>query len=150
VIPWTQLLQAVGEVDLTPVVGRVLGAAGLIIESAGPKAKLNELCHIRGDDQEIPAEVVGFREDKVLLMPLAEVDGLRPGWQVHGTGGPLRAPTGDGLLGRVLDGLGKPMDGLGALGEHRIRPVTGLPPTPLLRQRITQPVSLGVRALIRC
>ncbi|HWI65934.1 MAG TPA: FliI/YscN family ATPase [Symbiobacteriaceae bacterium] len=135
------------EAELAPVVGRVLGATGLIIESAGPKAKMNELCYLCGDGQEIPAEVVGFRDEKVLLMPLSEVEGLRPGWQVHGTGGPLRAPTGLALLGRVLDGLGQPMDGLGPIGDCRHRPVTGLPPTPLMRQRIKQPLSLGVRAM---
>lgn len=146
-IAWDRLKEAVREADLTPVVGRVLGATGLIIESAGPKAKMNELCYLSGDGQSIPAEVVGFRDEKVLLMPLSEVDGLRPGWQVHGTGGPLRAPAGESLLGRVLNGLGHPMDGLPPVSDCRLRPVTGLPPTPLLRQRIQRPLSLGVRAL---
>ena len=146
-IPWTKLQEVIQNADLTPVVGRILGATGLIIESAGPKAKMNELCYLVGDGQSIPAEVVGFRDEKVLLMPLSEVDGLRPGWQVRGTGSPLQAPTGEALLGRVLDGLGHPMDGQGPVVGGRLRPVTGLPPTPLLRQRIHKPLSLGVRAL---
>jgi flagellum-specific ATP synthase len=147
VIPWSKLLEVVRTVDLAPVVGRITGATGLIIESAGPKAKLNELCYIRGDGVEIPAEVVGFRNDKILLMPLAEVDGLRPGWQVHSTGGPLQVPVGPGLLGRVIDGLGNPVDDRGPLMNYRMRPVAGMPPAPLQRQRIKRPLSLGVRAL---
>jgi flagellum-specific ATP synthase len=132
---------------MTPVVGRITGATGLILEAAGPKAKLNELCWLRGDGLEVPAEVVGFREDRVLLMPLGEVDGLRPGWQVHSTGGPLKVATGPGLLGRVLDGMGRPIDGLGPLPVGVERPVTGLPPAALTRQRIDKPMSLGVRSV---
>jgi flagellum-specific ATP synthase len=144
---WDRLRRAVDEVDLMPVVGRVIGAAGLIIESAGPKAKVGELCYIEGDGGRIPAEVVGFRNDRILLMPLAELDGLRPGWQVYATGGPLQAPIGEGLLGRVIDGLGNPIDGQGPLAVEARRPVAGLPPAPLARQRIRQPMSLGVRSL---
>lgn len=105
-MPWTRLRRAVEQVELLPVVGRVTGAAGLIIESAGPRAKMNELCWLQGDGRRVPAEVVGFREDRLLLMPLGETDGLRPGWDVIATGGPLQAPVGMGLLGRVIDGLG--------------------------------------------
>jgi len=147
VLPVDRLMEAIQQVDIAPVVGRVTGAQGLIIESAGPKAKLNELCALRGDGMEIPAEVVGFRDDKVLLMPLAEVNGLRTGWTVHGSGGPLKAPTGEGLLGRVIDGLGQPLDGGPVPDGCPMRPVTGLPPAPLLRQRISQPLTLGVRAM---
>lgn len=135
------------QIDLAPVVGRVTGAAGLIIESAGPKAKLNELCWLRGDGLSVPAEVVGFRDEKLLLMPLGETDGLRPGWHVYATGGPLQAPIGAGLLGRVIDGLGNPLDGRGPLLGCASRPVIGLPPAPLVRQRIRKPLSLGVRAM---
>ncbi len=146
-LPLSDLLRAVQSVELTPVVGKVVGATGLMIESEGPKAKMNELCYLRGDGQEVAAEVVGFRDDKILLMPLAETDGLRPGWAVHSTGGPLQAPTGQALLGRVIDGLGRPLDDLGPLAGRAVRPVTGQPPAPLARQRIKEPISLGVRAL---
>lgn len=146
-LPLPELLQAIHATDLTPVVGQVIGAAGLMIESSGPRVKMNELCYLRGDGLEVPAEVVGFRDGKILLMPLAETDGLRPGWAVHSTGGPLQAPTGNGLLGRVIDGLGRPLDGKGPLHARSYRPVTGLPPAPLSRQRITKPLDLGVRAL---
>jgi flagellum-specific ATP synthase len=146
-LPREALLSAVSGAILTPVVGRVAGAAGLVIEAAGPPARMGDLCYLRGDGQEIPAEVVGFREDRVLLMPLGEVDGLRPGWQVHGTGRPLMVPVGESLLGRVVDGLGRAIDGQSppvACGE---RTAAGLPPDPLSRQRILEPLSLGVRPL---
>lgn len=146
-IPWADLKQAVMRVDLLPLVGRVTSAAGLIIESAGPKAKMNELCWLRGDGLSVPAEVVGFREDRLLLMPLGETDGLRPGWQVYATGGPLQAPIGRGLLGRVIDGLGNPIDDKGPLLGCATRPVLGLPPDPLARKRIHKPLGMGVRAL---
>lgn len=146
-LPWDQMKRTLMQAELAPVVGRVTGAAGLIIESAGPKAKMNELCWLRGDGLSVPAEVVGFRDEKLLLMPLGETDGLRPGWHVYATGGPLQAPIGAGLLGRVIDGLGKPLDGQGPLLGCAYRPVIGLPPAPLARQRISKPLSLGVRAM---
>jgi flagellum-specific ATP synthase len=146
-MPWQKMRNAIAQVDVIPVIGRVLGATGLIIEAAGPPAKLGELCWLVGDDCRVAAEVVGFRDDKVLLMPLGEVDGLRPGWQVHRTGGPVQVVTGDGLLGRVVDGMCCPMDGLGPLPSGPVRSVTGTPPAPLARQRITSPLSLGVRAI---
>lgn len=146
-LPWDRLRQAVAEADLAPVVGRVIGATGLIIEASGPRAQVNELCWLKGDGLAVAAEVVGFREDRILLMPLGEVDGLRPGWEVHRTGGPLKVPVGPGLLGRVLDGLGRPMDGGGPAPLTELRPVTGLPPDPLVRQRIHQPLSMGIRSL---
>lgn len=140
-------MQSVQNTDLLPLVGRVVGSAGLVIESVGPMVRLGDLCMLRGDGLEIPAEVVGFREDRILLMPLGETDGLRPGWEVHSTGGPLKAPIGQGLLGRVVSGFGKPIDDLGELGDCTYRPIVGLPPAPLSRQRIKRPLSLGVRAL---
>lgn len=146
-VPWERLMSTVEQADLAPAVGRVTGATGLLIEASGPAVRLNELCWLRGDGQAVPAEVVGFRGGQVLLMPLGEMEGLRPGWRVHSTGGPLQVPTGAGLLGRVVDGLGRPMDGLGPLPKTGLRSVTGLPPAALLRQRIRQPLSLGVRVL---
>ncbi|MFZ5813998.1 MAG: FliI/YscN family ATPase [Bacillota bacterium] len=146
-LPWDEMKRALLQAELVPVVGRVTGAAGLIIESAGPKAKMNELCWLRGDSLSVPAEVVGFRDDKLLLMPLGETDGLRPGWSVYASGGPLQAPIGAGLLGRVIDGLGHPLDGKGPILGCATRPILGLPPAPLTRQRIKKPLSLGVRAM---
>jgi flagellum-specific ATP synthase len=146
-LKWDSLLAAVGQMDILPVVGRVISAAGLVIESLGPKVRLGDLCYLQGDGQAVPAEVVGFRDDKILLMPLAETDGLRPGWEVHSTGGPLKAPIGNRLLGRVINGLGQPLDELGPLPDMPYRPITGLPPAPLTRARIKEPLSMGVRAI---
>ncbi len=147
VLPREALLDVIQKTETLPLVGRVIGSTGLIIESAGPPAKLHELCYLCGDGREIPAEVVGFRDGKMLLMPLGETDGLRPGWEVHASGGPLQAPVGWSLLGRVLDGLGCPIDDGGELSGCDRRPVTGTPPRPLVRQRIREPLSLGIRAI---
>lgn len=146
-IHWGRLQAMAAEVDLIPVVGRITGALGLVLEAAGPRVSLQELCYLKGDGLCVPAEVVGFRDDKVMLMPLAEADGVRPGWAVHGTGSPLRVPTGMGLMGRILDGLGRPLDGGGALVTTESRPIMGQPPPPLSRQRIKRHMTLGVRAL---
>ncbi|HEY8347884.1 MAG TPA: flagellar protein export ATPase FliI [Symbiobacteriaceae bacterium] len=140
-------MQAVREVDPTPVVGRVIGVTGLIIEASGPRARVGELCWLKGEGVQVAAEVVGFREDRILLMPLGELEGLQPGWEVHRTGGPLKVPVGPELLGRVLDGLGRPIDGRGPLPRMEMRPVTGRPPAPLSRQRIRRALSMGVRAV---
>lgn len=146
-LPWDRLMQAVREVDPTPVVGRVIGVTGLIIEASGPRARVGELCWLKGEGVQVAAEVVGFREDRILLMPLGELEGLQPGWEVHRTGGPLKVPVGPELLGRVLDGLGRPIDGRGPLPRMEMRPVTGRPPAPLSRQRIRRALSMGVRAV---
>src|SRR6185437_16718146 len=91
---------------------------------------------------------VGFRTGRTLLMPLGGMDGIRPGAEVVATGRPLQAPVGEQLLGRVLDGLGQPIDGLGPLpAGTRFETIEGKPPSPLGRPPITRRLPLGVRAL---
>lgn len=128
--------------------GQVTRIVGLTIESRGPKAQLGELCQImRADQSWVPAEVVGFRDDNVLLMPLGAADGLAPGALVEATGKPLQVAVGADLLGRVLDGLGNVLDaGHGLLGEAYY-PLVADPPHPLTRPRIDQVMSTGVRAI---
>ena len=100
--------------------GRVVNVVGLTIESAGPDAKLGDICQIfpggkgeffSGDRQPIPAEVVGFKDRKTLLMPYGSVDGIGAGCLVENTGVPLQVDVSESLLGRTLDGLGRPVDG---------------------------------------
>ena len=93
--------------------GKVAKVVGLTVESIGPAAKLNDLCHIitQDKDQVINAEVVGFRDDRVLLMPYDQTVGVGLGSRVENTGAPLKVMVGDELLGKVLDGLGNPIDG---------------------------------------
>ncbi len=122
---------------------------GLVIESEGPAAALGEVCRIEsGQDREAAlAEVVGFRDRHLLLMPLGETHGLRPGCEVIATGAPLRAEVGEALRGRVIDGLGRPLDGGRApLTQQRVS-LTAAPPHPLKRQRIGQVFQTGIKAL---
>ncbi|NQT18612.1 MAG: FliI/YscN family ATPase [Planctomycetes bacterium] len=133
-----------------PVVmrGYVRRVTGLVIESAGPAGSIGDLCIIRdGRGGEVPAEIVGFRPDCILLMPLAEIESLRPGCEVVSCGSPLRVRVGPELLGRVVDGLGKPMDGKGKLRCSAQRKVDGRSPHPLSRAPITDPMPTGIRAI---
>ncbi|MES2696685.1 MAG: FliI/YscN family ATPase [Verrucomicrobiota bacterium] len=130
-------------------VGTVTGVAGLIIESDGPNVGLGELCLIRSvrDDFSVRAEVVGFREHRVLLMALGETAGLHVGCEVAACDRPPLPNVGPEMLGRVLDALGKPYDGLGLLPLHTGPAPSGVPPHPLRRQRIKSPFVTGVRAI---
>ncbi len=128
--------------------GRVKEVIGLVVVAQGPPAAVGELCHIRcTDGSAVRAEVVGFRAGDVLLMPLDDVAGLRPGLAVEPTGGPLRVPVGEALLGRVIDATGHPLDGRPLPPGLGTRPVTAVPPPALSRRRITRPLGLGIRAI---
>ena len=129
--------------------GTVTAVTGLIIESDGPNVGLGELCLLRSPraDFSVQAEVVGFREHRVLLMPLGETAGLHVGCEVAAMERPPLPKPGPEMLGRVLDALGRPFDGLGMLSVEQGDGSTGTPPHPLRRQRITQPFPTGVRAI---
>ena len=129
--------------------GRVVQLIGLVIESEGPLAAVGEVCRIESarHDGETLAEVVGFRNHHLLLMPLGEVHGIHPGSEVIATGAPLRVAVGDSLKGRVIDGLGNPLDGLGPItGDHYVN-LNLPPPHPLRRQRIQKVFRTGIKAL---
>jgi len=130
-------------------VGTVTGVAGLVIESEGPNVGLGDLCLVRSPrtDFNVRAEVVGFREHRVLLMPLGETAGLHVGCEVAAADRPPLPRPGPELLGRVLDALGRPFDGLGLLPLDRSADVNATPPHPLRRQRIKEPLTTGVRAI---
>lgn len=128
--------------------GRVVQIVGLTIESNGPTTNIGDLCLIQPrSGAPVPCEVVGFREQRVLLMPLADLTGVGPGSLVTATGSPLIIPVGTKLLGRVLDGLGQPMDDLGPIHATKQQSILGRVPTPLERQRIKDPLSVGVKAI---
>lgn len=129
--------------------GRVTGVTGLIIESEGPNVGLGELCKIRSErgDFDTLAEVVGFRGQHVLLMPLGETTGLHAGAEVMACDLPPLPVPGPQLLGRVLDALGRPMDGLGPLVTRRGDVTSAKPPHPLRRRRIKESFVTGVRAI---
>ena len=129
--------------------GKVAKVVGLTIESIGPMAKLNDLCLIRSNSAAgvVKAEVVGFRDDRVLLMPYDNVEGVGLGSWVENTGAPLQVPVSEELLGLTLDGVGEPMnaDRLGADCAHYS--VEAAPPDPLSRKIIDEVLTLGVKAV---
>ncbi len=128
--------------------GRIAQVVGLVIESHGPPAKMGEVCRIVPDGEPpILAEVVGFRADRLLLMPLGPMGGIKPGSRVIGTGRPFQVPVGLELQSRILDGLGNPIDGRGPLGTKYRVPIDRAPPNPLHRRRIDRPIPMGVRTL---
>jgi flagellum-specific ATP synthase len=144
-----RLGDAVARADLHRRHGRVSDLIGLIVEATGLEAEVGEVCEIatgRGRAP-VPAEVVGFRSRRTLLMPLGELHGIGPGNVVTATGEPVRVPVGDELLGRVLDGLGRPIDQGEDLPDGRVRSAAGAPPDALERPRIRERVGLGVRVL---
>lgn len=128
--------------------GKVVKVVGLTIESIGPEAKLNDLCHIISKDKKtvVMAEVVGFRDNRVLLMPYDNVEGVGLGSSVENTGYPLKVKVGEDLLGKVLDGLGVPLtDEKEIEGEYYS--VEAAPPDPLKRKLIDSVLPLGVKAV---
>ncbi|HEX6989414.1 MAG TPA: FliI/YscN family ATPase [Bacillota bacterium] len=127
--------------------GRVVKVVGLTIEALGPSCRIGEVCTVRAGEAEVPCEVVGFREDRVLLMPLGRMDGIAPGAPVLASGERLQVTVGPDLVGRVLDGLGRPMDGRGPLAARLRRPIDNDPPPPLSRPPITEALGVGVRAI---
>ncbi len=129
--------------------GKVSQVVGLTIESCGPAVNIGELCYIHTNRKEnrIMAEVVGFKNDKVLLMPLGDMSGVGSGSLVVAAGHSLRVRVGEALIGRVLDGLGNPIDDKGPLDAHDFYPVENTPPDPMSRNRISEPLSLGVKAM---
>ena len=129
--------------------GKVNQVVGLVIESDGPPVSVGELCTITnaGGGPPVQAEVVGFRQSRVLLMPLGPMEGIAPGSKVTASDRAFTVSVGDNLLGRVLDGLGQPMDGKGPIWSTDKRSVIAPPPDPLGRERITEPLGTGIRAI---
>ena len=129
--------------------GKVVNVVGLTIESVGPDAKLGDLCRIvpEGEGNQIPimAEVVGFKDKKTLLMPYEATDGIGLGCVVENTGYPLRVTVSEALLGKTLDGLGRPVDGSAV--EGAAYPVEAAPPDPMSREIIDTVLPLGVKAV---
>lgn len=128
--------------------GKVSKIVGLTIESIGPDAKLNDLCKIYSPDksQTMFAEVVGFKDSRVLLMPFENVDGIGPGCIVENTEKTLEVKVGNGILGHTLDGLGNPMEG-DIVDLTDTYPVEAAPPDPMKRVIINQVLPLGVKAV---
>ncbi|ADV79857.1 ATPase, FliI/YscN family [Thermoanaerobacter brockii subsp. finnii Ako-1] len=140
--------KALQEKRLIQYYGKVSQVIGLTIESTGPLSNIGEICNIKTiNGNTILAEVVGFKEEKVYLMPLGNMEGIGAGSKVIATGQTLRVNVGNELLGRVLDGLGNPIDGKGPIKFEKSIPINNVPPDPLERKRIREVMSLGIKAI---
>jgi len=142
-------LDRVHGVSPVRLAGRVQQVVGLMVASCGPSAGVGELCHIKPQDGRppIPAEVVGFRDRLVLLMPLGPLEGVGAGCEVTAAGGEFVISLGPEVLGRVLDGLGRPIDGRGPIASLERRATRAIPPNPLERPPVNQRLPVGVKAI---
>ena len=138
--------------DPIAVTGRVVDVVGLTIEATGPAMRIGDLCYVQcnGGAQQVPVEVVGFRGNRILLMPLGEMKGIAPRSQLIPTYQPYQARVGLELLGRVIDSMGRPLDGKPAPECSHLMPLTAPAPGPLERQRIVEPIATGIRAVDAC
>ena len=140
------LLHACTPTRLHAVYGRLVQASGLVLESICPTAFIGELALVECEPEPLLAEVVGFRNGTTLLMPLGDLTGLRVGAKVRLTHRSLTCTVSDQLVGRVLDGLGRPLDGK-PLPPGEERSIYADPPSPLQRPMISEPLPVGVRAI---
>ncbi|MGF7431724.1 flagellar protein export ATPase FliI [Thermoanaerobacterium thermosaccharolyticum] len=128
--------------------GKVSQVVGLTIESIGPISNVGDVCEIKSiNGNTIYAEVMGFKDDKVYLMPLGDMDGIGPGNSVISTGQKLKIGVGEELLGRVIDALGNPIDGKGPIKFKKLVSTNNVPPNPIERKRIREAMPLGIKAI---
>ena len=140
---------AVERTDPIKYAGTVARVKGLLIESMGPQVIVGELCRIlipKGEGA-VWAEVVGFNGKNVQLMPYGDMNGIEPGCMVIASGGPLSVPVSDDILGRVLDSMGRPIDGKGPIPSVYYQSITNKPPHVLTRKTIKNRIITGVRAI---
>lgn len=147
VIDLSKYRNAVNTTKPVNYLGYVTQIVGLTIESKGPQVSMGEICVIKGEERDIKAEVVGFKDSKVLLMPLGEMVGIGPGQPIFSTGEVLQVKVGDQLLGRALDGLGRPIDGKPPVDSDKFYPVQNDAPQPLSRNRIKDYLQMGVKVI---
>src|SRR6056297_508135 len=141
-----KLEDKLNKLDTTRNFGHINRVIGLVIESIGPQASIGELCLIKGAKGDIQAEVVGFDDNKILMMPIGEMEGIKPGAKVVATGEKLQIKVGENLLGKILDGSGNILNGDNINSGTAVE-VNRRPPDPLSRERIKEPLSLGVRCV---
>jgi len=144
-----KLISHLDEIELTTVHGRITEVVGMLIKAVVPQVKMGEIVMIKRDGEPLMAEVVGFTREEVYLSPLGEMSGIGSSSEVIPLHVPLHIKVGQGLLGRVLNGLGKPMDTelKGPLQVEESFPVIGPPPNPLKRELIKEPISVGIRCI---
>jgi flagellum-specific ATP synthase len=147
-LPFETYSHVIRNTFTTPWFGEVKESRGLLIESQGPPSSIGDMCTIHcNNNKKVAVEVVGFCDNRLLLMPLGEVNGIAPGMKVSATGHPYMVGVGPHIIGRVLDGSGNPIDGKGSSEPYIILPLSGKAINPLIRQRISQPLWTQIRAI---
>ncbi len=144
-----QLMNQLESIELTSVHGRITEIIGMLIKAIVPKVKMGEMCMIKREGEPLLAEVVGFTKEEVFLSPLGEMKGIGPASEVIPMRLPMQIHVGPELLGRVLDGLGRPLDEAtkGPLKAKDLYPVSNTPPDPLQRRLIQKPMATGIRCI---
>jgi ATP synthase in type III secretion protein N len=144
-----KIIGGLDELELTTINGRITEIVGMLIKAIVPHVKIGEVCLVKRDGEPLRTEVVGFTREEVLLSPLGEMTGVGPSSEVIPTHLPLHIKVGPQLLGRILNGLGEPLDvnTKGPLECDEVYPVIQAPPDPVKRKRIAEPISVGVRAI---
>ncbi len=148
-VPWPLFRERLNGSETIRQNGRIEEIIGLVIESRGPAGSVGDLCriHTNRSKEPLPAEIVGFRKGRTLLMPLGEITGASPGDEVVSAGEANRVPVCESLLGRVIDGLGSPMDDLGPLISTDRVNLLNSPTEALQRKRVTNPLSTGIKSI---
>lgn len=145
----SQYFRRLSQIETMRSVGTVTRAVGLVIESKGPAVSVGDICYLEGrnGEQNMPLEAIGFRDSTVLFMPLGQMPSVRAGDKVIASGQRSEFPVGAKLLGRVVDALGRPLDGLGEIEPDCTYPLYRETTNPLARANITEPLGTGVRAI---
>jgi flagellum-specific ATP synthase len=147
-IDFDKLSAALSQADLHRCKGTVTKVAGLTVESNGPVLGLGELCEINlRDGRRVLAEVVGFRENRIIVLPLEHIEGISPGDSVYARLTPRYIQVSDDILGRVINGLGEPIDNKGPLAGKDKRALDAASPPPMSRTKIKEPLALGIRSI---
>lgn len=148
---WEGLYERIDSSRLVSGIGKIHRVTGLLIESIGPEVSLGEICYIIGKDgEQITAEVIGFKEELVKLMPYGPIMGISPGSKVMASGQSLRVKVGPQVLGRVMNPLGQAIDGLGEIKTTEYYNVDNDPPNPMSRPSIRDVLPMGVRSIDSC
>lgn len=147
-INWDKYFDGIANCTFSKLEGRIVKVVGLVAEGYGLGMSIGSLCKVVNDyGESILAEVVGFREDRVLIMPYGDTRGLRPGSRIFLLDKSPVAEVGDHFLGRVVDGMGRPLDSKGPIMEKKPYPLYGSPINPMQRRHIREPMDVGIAAI---
>lgn len=147
-VKWNHYVDAVNSCQCLTAQGKVVKVTGLIVEGHGPGMGVGSTCTIGNEEgQEVLAEVVGFKERRIMLMPYGEMRGVSPGCKISLVHGRPYVPVGDAYIGRVVDGFGQPVDGLGPIASNVHYPLYGQVVNPMKRRRIKEIADVGIRAI---